>query len=88
MEERVQARDLATLISDIFINDQKQKGNIQIEFCPTDNMIGDYMTNPLHGKKFKQFRDEIMNLPVANQFMMDAYIAHAYVEKKPFLLVK
>jgi hypothetical protein len=52
-----------------FINDQKEKGKIQIEFCPTDNMIGDYMTKPLHGKRFKQFRDEIMNLPVANQFM-------------------
>jgi len=39
-----------------FITDQKEKGNINIEFCPTDHMIGDYMTEPLHGKKFQSFR--------------------------------
>ena len=58
-----------------FVTDQKEKGNISIEFCPTDNMIGDYMTKPLHGKKFKMFRKEIMNLPVAKQFMMYSYIS-------------
>ena len=58
-----------------FVTDQKEKGNISIEFCPTDNMIGDYMTKPLHGKKFKTFRKEIMNLPVAKQFMMYSYIS-------------
>jgi hypothetical protein len=55
-----------------FVTDQKEKGHISIKFCPTDQMRGDYMTKPLHGKKFTQFRREIMNLPLttAAQLMM------------------
>ena len=51
------------------VTDQKKKGNIIIEFCPTDQMIADFMTNPLHGEKFKKFQGEIMKLPIATQFM-------------------
>jgi hypothetical protein len=46
-----------------FITDQVNKGNIEIAYCPTDDMTGDYMTKPLHGKKFEAFCNEIMNLP-------------------------
>ena len=35
---------------------------VEIEYCPTDNMVADYFTNPLQGKKFFQFRKTIMNL--------------------------
>jgi len=65
-----------------FIADQKQKGHIDIKFCPTDQMRGDYMTKPLHGKKFHKFRREIMNLPVsaAAQLMMMAYIAVSFAQ--------
>ena len=55
-----------------FVTDQKAKNNIQIEYCPTDQMVGDYMTKPLHGKKFTGFRQEIMNLPTAAQLMIVA----------------
>ena len=57
-----------------FVTDQKAKDNIQIEYCPTDLMKGDYMTKPLHGKKFVGFRQDIMNLPIsaAAQLMMHA----------------
>ena len=58
-----------------FVADQKAKGNIDIQYCPTDEMKGDYMTKPLHGKKFKGFRQEIMNLPTAAQLMMAAMVA-------------
>lgn len=62
-----------------FVTDQKEKGNLSIEFCPTERMTGDYMTKPLHGKKFAEFRQEIMNLPVrklpfAAQMLMSAHI--------------
>jgi hypothetical protein len=53
-----------------FLTDQVQKGNITIEYCPTDAMTGDYMTKPLHGKKFSSFRSVIMNLPMPAQMMM------------------
>ena len=55
-----------------FVTDQKAKGNIDIEYCPTDQMKGDYMTKPLHGKKFTGFRQDIMNLPMAAQLMIVA----------------
>ena len=57
-----------------FVADQQQKGRLHIEYCPTDQMIGDYMTKPLHGKKFTEFRKLIMNLPQAAQLMMAAYV--------------
>ena len=45
-----------------FLTDQKAKGNISIEYCPTNEMIADYFTKPLVGAKFMQFRDQIMGL--------------------------
>jgi hypothetical protein len=33
-----------------FISDQVEKGNVQIQYCPTDEMTADYMTKPLSGK--------------------------------------
>ena len=59
-----------------FVTDQKEKGHINIEFCPTDQMIADYMTKPLHGEKFKRFRNEIMNLPTASQMVMWCCMQH------------
>ena len=45
-----------------FITDQIQKGNVQVEYCPTDEIEGDYMTKPLKGHKFVGFRKSIMNI--------------------------
>ena len=55
-----------------FIHDMKEKGHIKIEYCPTDKILGDYMSKPLHGKKFNEQRNAIMNLvpSVASQLMM------------------
>jgi len=50
-----------------FITDQKEKKNLSIHYCPTDDMIGDYFTKPTHGNKFKGFRDQIMNLSASVQ---------------------
>jgi hypothetical protein len=36
---------------------------VTIKYCPTDDMIADYMTKPLTGAKFIKFRKLIMNLP-------------------------
>jgi hypothetical protein len=35
-----------------FVTDQVPKGKIDIEYCPIDAMTGNFMTKPLHGKKF------------------------------------
>jgi hypothetical protein len=46
-----------------FITDQVQQGNIQIEYCPTDDIDGDYMSKALQGRKFGKHKVKIMNLP-------------------------
>ena len=38
-----------------FLTDQVEKGNVKIKYCPTDEMIADYMTKPLQGEKFQKF---------------------------------
>lgn len=57
-----------------FITDQKEKGNLKIEFCPTDLMQGDYMSKPLHGRKFHEFRKQIMNLSAMMHVMLAAVV--------------
>ena len=43
-----------------FITDQVEKGNVVIDYCPTEEMIGDFMTKPLQGERFKKFRSLIL----------------------------
>ena len=42
------------------MTDQVAKGNVVIEHCSTDEMVADYMTKPLQGKKFLAFKKLIM----------------------------
>jgi len=45
-----------------FITDRIAKGELKIEWCPTAEMIGDYMTKPLQGALFRKFRDLLMGV--------------------------
>ena len=45
-----------------YIADLISRDEVEVRYCPTDEMIGNYMSKPLVGAKFKQFRDLIMNL--------------------------
>ena len=45
-----------------FIKDCIDKQILKIEYCPTDDMIGDYPSKPLQGRKFKKHRKTMMNL--------------------------
>ena len=38
-----------------FITDLIKKGELKAEYCPTDDMVADFFTKPLQGKKFIQF---------------------------------
>ncbi|CAJ1929662.1 unnamed protein product [Cylindrotheca closterium] len=53
-------RSRAINIRYFFITDQVEKGNVKIKYCPTGNMIADFMTKPLQGEKFCKFRDWIL----------------------------
>ena len=43
------------------IKDRIEKGDLKIQHCPTDDMLGDFMTKPLQGKKFGKFFRMIVN---------------------------
>eukprot|EP00934_Nitzschia_sp_Nitz4_P004202 Nitzschia sp. Nitz4//scaffold466_size5842//986//4399//NITZ4_009198-RA/size5842-processed-gene-0.7-mRNA-1//-1//CDS//3329552510//4192//frame0 len=45
-----------------YVTDLINRGEIILKYCPTDEMNADYMTKPLLGVKFNQFRQAIMNL--------------------------
>jgi hypothetical protein len=45
-------RTRALNIQYFFITDQVEKGNVIIKHCPTDEMIGDFLTEPLQGENF------------------------------------
>jgi hypothetical protein len=39
---------------------QVAKGDVRVVWCPTDEMIADFLTKPLQGKAFVKFRDFLM----------------------------
>ncbi len=45
-----------------FIADQAKSGELRIEYCPTEEMLGDFFTKPLQGGQFYILRDDIMNI--------------------------
>ena len=45
-----------------YVMDLIRRDTVQVIYCPTDVMLGDYMTNTLVGSKFVKFRDLNMNL--------------------------
>ena len=53
-------RSRAINIRYYFVTDQVELGNVQVEYMPTDDMWGDYMTKPLQGEKFRKFRAMIL----------------------------
>jgi hypothetical protein len=50
-----------------FVTDRIAKGDLKVQWCPTADMIADYMTKPLQDKLFRKFRDLIMGLASPSQ---------------------
>ena len=46
-----------------FVADQIKQGNVQMRCRSTNEMMADHMTKPLQGKKFQEFRKQMLNLP-------------------------
>jgi hypothetical protein len=53
-------RTRAINIRYFFVTDQSEKGNVEIEYCPTEDMVADFMTKPLQGPAFVKFKALIM----------------------------
>ena len=45
-----------------FVTDNVEQKRIRIEYCPTDDMLGDYFTKPIQGTKFRNFRRRVMGM--------------------------
>jgi hypothetical protein len=45
-----------------FIKDRIDKGEMEVAFCGTNDMVADYLTKPLQGEKFRGFRNSILGL--------------------------
>ena len=43
-----------------FLTERTKQGNLEVEYVPTDNMIGNFFTKPLQGKQFTKFKKLIM----------------------------
>ena len=56
-------RTRAMNIQYFFVTNQVEQGNLSIEYCPTNEMTGDFFTKPLQGYKFRKFKAEIMGQP-------------------------
>jgi hypothetical protein len=44
-----------------FVADRVANKEVDIQYCPTGKMLGDFFTKPLQGTPFRKFRDLIMN---------------------------
>ena len=45
-----------------FIKDRIQRGEINLVYCPTGEMVADVFSKPLQGGLFKKFRDVVMGI--------------------------
>ena len=46
----------------ILMKDRIDKGEVSVAFCPTEDMIADFFTKILQGKKFIEFKDMIIGI--------------------------
>jgi hypothetical protein len=65
-----------------FITDRITKGEVRVEWCPTKDMVADFMTKPLQGSLFKKFRDLIMG---AMTIEVVHNVLHNDMVKEPYL---
>ena len=45
-----------------FVTDMVAQGEIEIKYCPSEDMLGDYMSKPLQGNLFFKFRKQILGM--------------------------
>ena len=45
-----------------YITDLISRDEVEVRYCPTNEMIGDYMSNASVKVKFQKFQDLVMNL--------------------------
>ena len=51
-----------------YVTDCIKRKELQVQFCPTEDMIADFFTKPLQGQAFYRLRDAIMNVLPSDPF--------------------
>ena len=54
-----------------YVTDKVKSGELRIEYCPTDQMRGDFFTKPIQGGKFYRDRDVLMNIDPSSPYHSD-----------------
>ena len=49
-------------IRHFFLKNRIDKGQLNVEHCPTEQMLADFFSKPLHESKFIEFRNIIMGV--------------------------
>lgn len=55
-----------------WIKDRLETENIQVVYCPTEKMIGDFFTKPLQGNLFKRLREVVMGVVSIEEFQNES----------------
>ena len=63
------------------ITDLIARGEVTLQYCPTELMVADYTTKPLVGKKFIEFRNVIMNLPHRNKVVQQECVGKRAIKE-------
>ena len=50
-----------------FVTDQIQSGVLDVEYCPTEEMVADYLTKPTQGNTYRKLKGSLMNRPVTHE---------------------
>ena len=50
-----------------FICDRVAAGEVSVKYCPTGEMVGDFLTEPRQGATFRRFRTQILNLDASHE---------------------
>jgi hypothetical protein len=67
-----------------FVTDNVKNGNMQVEYCPTDDMLADFFTKPLQGSKYRCFRTMILNLPMGIHVARKECVEKTFLESLPY----
>ena len=54
-----------------FVKDRIDKGEVKVEYLPTELMLADYFTKPLQGELFRTLREYVMGCRPVSELIFD-----------------
>jgi hypothetical protein len=65
-----------------FVTDRISTKELNVEYCPILNMLGDYFTKPLQGSLFRKFQNIILGINEVDVPMYNAITRKLIAEQK------